>query len=45
MGCLTKNCDKTKYLISKKMVLQIVLVIILGRLELIHIIICLLKKH
>ena len=44
-GLFNKICDKIKYLISKKVVLQIVLIIILERSELIHIILCLLKKY
>ena len=43
-GLLDKICDKVKYLISKKVVLQIVLIIIFERSKLIHIILCLLKK-
>ena len=39
-----KICDKIKYLISKKAVLQIVLIIILERSELVHIILYLLKN-
>ena len=35
---LDKICDKIKYIVSKKVVLQIVLIIILERSELIHII-------
>ena len=42
---LDNICDKIKYLISKKKILQIVLVIILERSKLIHIIIYLLKKY
>ena len=41
---LDKICDKIKYLISKKVVLQIVLIIFLERSKLIHIILFLLKK-
>ena len=37
-GLFNKICDKIKYLISKKVVLQIVLIIILERSELINII-------
>ena len=37
-GLFDKICDKIEYLISKKVVLQIVLIIILERLELIYII-------
>ena len=44
-GMFDKNCDKIKYLISKKMVLQIVLIVILKKPELIHIILYLLKKY
>ena len=44
MDCLIKLCDKVKYLISKKVVLQILLAIILEKSELIHIILYLLKK-
>ena len=44
-GLLDKICDKIKYLISKKVVLQIVLIIILERPKLIHIILYLLKKY
>ena len=44
MNCLIKICDKVKYLISKKVVLQILLAIILEKSELIHIILYLLKK-
>ena len=40
-----KICDKIKYLISEKVALQIVLIIILERSELIHIILYLLKKY
>ena len=43
-GLLDKICDKVKYLISKKVVLQVVLIIIFERSKLIHIILCLLKK-
>ena len=39
-----KICDKIKYLIRKKVVLQIVLIIILQYSELIHMILYLLKK-
>ena len=45
MDCLIKICDKVKYLISKKVVLQILLAIILEESELIHIILYLLKKN
>ena len=44
-GLLDKICEKINYLISEKGVLQIVLIIILVRLELIHIILYLLKKY
>ena len=44
-GLFNKNCDTIKYFISKKMVLQIVLIIILERSELIHIILFLSKKY
>ena len=44
-GLLDKICEKINYLISEKVVLQIVLIIILVRLELIHIILYLLKKY
>ena len=44
MNCLIKLCDKVKYLISKKVVLQILLAIILEESELSHIILYLLKK-
>ena len=37
-GLLDEACDKIKYLISKKVVIQIVLIILLKRLELIHMI-------
>ena len=37
-GLFNKICDKIKYLISKKVILQIVLIIILERSELINII-------
>ena len=40
-----KVCDKIKYLISEKVVLQIVLIIILEKWELINIILYLLKKY
>ena len=43
-GLFNKICDEIKYLINKKVVLQIVLIMILERSELIHIILCLLKK-
>ena len=38
-GLFDKICDKIKYLIMEKVVLQVVLIIILEKLELIHIII------
>ena len=44
-GLLDKICETINYLISEKVVLQIVLIIILVRLELIHIILYLLKKY
>ena len=44
-GLRDKICDKIKYLISKKVVLQIVSIIILERSKLIHVILCLLKKY
>ena len=40
-----KICEKIKYFISEKMVLQVVLIIILQESELIHIIFYLLKKY
>ena len=40
-----KICDSIKYLISKKMVLKIVLIIILQESELTHITLYLLKKY
>ena len=43
-GLFDEICDKIKYLISEKVVLQIVLIIILEKSELIHIILYLLKK-
>ena len=43
-GSFNKICDKIKYLMIKKVVLQIVLITVLGRSELIHIIPYLLKK-
>ena len=39
-----KICDKIKYLISKTVVVQIILIIILEGLELIHIVLCWFKK-
>ena len=44
-GLFDKIYDKIKYLISEKVVLQIVLIIILEKSELIHIILYLLKKY
>ena len=44
-GLLNKICDKIKYLISKKVVLQIILIIILEWLEFVHLVLCLLKKY
>ena len=44
-GLFDKICEKIKYLISKKVVLQIILTIILERLEFIHLVPCLLKKY
>ena len=44
-GLFDKICDKIKYLISKKVVLQIILIIILEWLEFVHLVLCLLKKH
>ena len=44
-GLLDKICDKIKYLISQKVVLQMVLIILLERSKLIYIIHCLLKKY
>ena len=44
-GLFIKICDKIKYLISKKVVLQLVLIMILERSELIHIILYLFKKY
>ena len=43
-GLFDKICDKIKYLISKKVVLQIVLIKIFERSDLIHIILYLLKN-
>ena len=43
-GLFNKVCDKIKYLISKKVVLHIVLIIILERSELTHLILYLLKN-
>ena len=39
-----KICDKIKYVMNKKVALQIVLIIILERSKLIHIVLCLLKN-
>ena len=44
-SCYDKICDTIKYLISEKVVLQIVLIIILQESELIDIILYLLKKY
>ena len=44
-GLLDNICDNIKYLISKKVVLQIVLLIILERSKLIHILLCILKRY
>ena len=44
LNLFNKVWDKIKYLIRKKVVLQVVLIIILERSELIHIILYLLKK-
>ena len=44
-GLFDKICDKIKYLISEKSSVQIVLIIILERSELIQIILYLLKKY
>ena len=44
-GLFDKICDKIKYLISKKVVLQIILIIILEWLEFVHLVLCLLKKY
>ena len=43
-GLFDKICDKIKYLTSEKVVLQIILIIILEKLELTHIFLYLLKK-
>ena len=43
-GLFAKICDKIKYLISKTVVVQIILIIILEGLELIHIVLCWFKK-
>ena len=43
-GLLDKICDKIKILVSKKVVLQTALFIILERCRFIHIILCLLEK-
>ena len=43
-GLFNKICDQIKYLISKKIILQIVVIIILERSELIHLILYLLKN-
>ena len=44
-GWFDKIFDKIKYLVSEKVVLQIVLIIILEKSELIHIILYLLKQY
>ena len=44
-GLFIKICDMIKYLISKKVVLQLVLIMILERSELIHLILYLFKKY
>ena len=44
-GLLDKTFDKIKYSMGEKVVLQIVLIIILEKSELIHIIIYLFKKY
>ena len=44
-GLLDKICDKIKYLVIKKVVLQIILIVILEGSKLIHIILCLSKKY
>ena len=44
-GLFDKICDKAKYLISKKMVLQITLIIIWERLGLIHLVLYLSTKY
>ena len=44
-GLFDQICTKIKYLISKRVALQIVLIIILERSELIHIILYLLEKY
>ena len=44
-GLFDKICDEIKYLISEKVVLQIVLIIILEKSKLIHIILYLLKRY
>ena len=44
-GLLDNICDNIKYLISKKVVLEIVLLIILERSKLIHILLCILKRY
>ena len=44
-GLFDKICDKIKYLVSEKSGIGIVLIIILEKSELIHIILCLLKKY
>ena len=44
-GLFIKICDMIKYLISKKVVSQLVLIMILERSELIHLILYLFKKY
>ena len=44
-GLFIKICDKIKYLITKKVVLQIVSIIVLEKSKLIHINLYLLKKY
>ena len=44
-GLLVKICDKIKYLVIKKVVLQMILIVILEGSKLIHIIPCLSKKY
>ena len=44
-GLFDKICDKIKYLVSKKVVLQIILILILEWLEFVHLVLCLLKKY
>ena len=40
-----KSCGKIRHLLSEKLILKIVLIIVLEKSELIHIIICVLKKY